>query len=179
MTDLASPVGTDSPSRLDRLNAATQDEALAVFLRCCGATRWAAFMTSARPFSDDAALDSAVASAFAKLTREDWLEAFAHHPRIGDVSRLRERFAHSGDLSEKEQGVAMAAANEAIIQRLFALNQAYEARHGHIFIVCASGKSAAEMTALLEARIDLDLATELDNCAAEQAKITALRLAAL
>jgi len=177
MTDLASP--PDRPDRVARLNGLSQDEALAVFLRCCGATRWASSMASARPFADDAALDSAVASAFATLIREDWLEAFAHHPRIGDVSRLRERFAHSGDLSEKEQGVAMAAANEAIIQRLFALNQGYEARHGHIFIVCASGKSAAEMTALLEARIDLDLDAEVDNCAAEQAKITALRLAAL
>ncbi len=179
MTDLAPPDGPDSQSRLNRLNGLAQDEALGVFLRCCGATRWAAFMASGRPFADDAALDAAVSTAFAKLTREDWLEAFAHHPRIGDVSRLRERFAHSGDLSEKEQGVAMAAANEAIIQRLFTLNQAYEARHGHIFIVCASGKSAAEMTALLEARIDLDLDTEVGNCAAEQAKITALRLAAL
>jgi len=169
----------DSTARTDRLNALSVDDAIAAFLRCCGAKRWAHAMAQSRPFADDTALDTAASAAFATLTREDWLEAFAHHPRIGDVSRLRERFAHSGDLSEKEQGVAMAAANEDAIQRLFELNQRYEARHGHIFIVCATGKTAAEMLALLEARIDLDLDTELANCAAEQTKITALRLAAL
>jgi len=174
MTDLA-----PRPELLVRLNGLSNDDARAAFLRCCGATSWSRSLVAARPFADDQALDAAVATAFTALTDDDWLEAFAHHPRIGDVSRLRERFAHSGDLSEKEQGVAMAAANEAIIQRLFELNQSYEVRHGHIFIVCASGKSAAEMTALLEARIDLDPDAELVNCAAEQAKITALRLAAL
>lgn len=165
--------------RLSALSTLAREDALAAFLRCCGSTRWAEAMVDARPFADEAALTAAAESAFAALNEEDWLEAFAHHPRIGDISRLRERFAHSGDLSEKEQGLAMAAANEAIVQDLFALNQRYDALHGHIFIVCATGKSAAEMKALLEARIDLPREVELANCAAEQKKITALRLAAL
>lgn len=165
--------------RAARLNAMSEDDAHAAMLRCCGSTRWADTMVAARPFADDAALDRAAEQAFSELTTLDWLEAFAHHPRIGDVSKLRERFAHSGDLSEKEQGHAMAAAQEDVIQALFTLNQAYEQRHGHIFIVCATGKSAAEMKALLEARIDLPPELEIDHCATEQTKITALRLQAL
>jgi len=162
-----------------RLNDLGPGDLHAAFERCCGAHAWVDHMVAAAPFSDEAALFAAAERAFSTLTESDWLQAFAHHPRIGDVSRLRERFAASGALSEKEQGTAMASADEAIIQRLFERNQAYEARHGHIFIVCATGKSAAEMLALLEARIDLDRAAELANCATEQAKITHLRLKAL
>lgn len=166
-------------SRAERMNAMSEDDARAAMLRCCGSTRWAEAMVEARPFSDDQALEDAARRFFAELTTLDWLEAFAHHPRIGDVAKLRERFAHSGDLSEKEQGSAMATASEDIVQALFELNQRYEERHGHIFIVCATGRSAAEMKALLEARIDLRPEDELDHCAREQEKITALRLAAL
>jgi 2-oxo-4-hydroxy-4-carboxy-5-ureidoimidazoline decarboxylase len=164
---------------LDRLNALSGPELEAAFLKCCGARRWAESMVQAAPFADADALFAAAEAAFATLDSADWLEAFAHHPRIGDVSRLRERFAASGALSEKEQGSAMATATEAVIQRLFARNQAYEARHGHIFIVCATGKSAPEMLDLLEARIDLELDRETANCATEQRKITALRLGAI
>lgn len=167
MTDLAA------------LNTLSEGELQSTFERCCGSATWVRALVAAAPFPDEAYLRRAADEAFAQLAPSDWLQAFAHHPRIGDVARLRERFAASGVLSEKEQGSAMATANEAVVQRLFALNMAYETRHGHIFIVCASGKSAAEMLALLEDRIDLDLATERDNCAAEQAKITHLRLGAL
>ncbi len=165
--------------QISNLNALSHADLHATFERCCGALTWVGKMVDAAPFVDEADLRRAAEEAFAALEVPDWLQAFAHHPRIGDVSRLRERFKASGVLSEKEQGTAMASANEAIIQRLFELNQAYEQRHGHIFIVCATGKSAAEMLALLEARIDLEVGEELTNCAREQAKITHLRLGAL
>jgi 2-oxo-4-hydroxy-4-carboxy-5-ureidoimidazoline decarboxylase len=163
-------------ARIEALNALPPEDARAAFLRCCGATNWADAMTAGRPYLDESHLHESAKHCFLSLSQSDWLEAFAHHPRIGDISKLRERFAHSGDLSEREQGTAMAAANEAIITALFEGNQRYEARHGHIFIVCATGKSAAEMKALLEARIDLPTDVELANCASEQQKITALRL---
>ncbi len=164
---------------ISAINTLSHADLHTTFERCCGAMTWVGKMVDAAPFVDEADLRRAADKAFGELDTPDWLQAFAHHPRIGDVSRLRERFAGSGVLSEKEQGSAMAAANEAVIQRLFELNHAYEQRHGHIFIVCATGKSAAEMLALLEARIDLDVADELTNCAREQAKITHLRLGAL
>lgn len=164
---------------VETISTLSPDALADAFARTCGARRWVEAMVASAPFADSQAVHDAADRAFGALTEADWLEAFAHHPRIGDVSRLRERFAASGAHSEKEQGGAMAGASEDVVERLFAKNQAYEARHGHIFIVCASGKSAAEMLALLEARIDLDPAEEVANCAAEQAKITHLRLDAL
>ena len=70
----------------------------------------------------------------------------------------------------------MAQASEETLHALRDGNVAYEQRYGHIFIVCATGKSAAEMLALLQARMDHDPAEELRIAAAEQAKITHLRL---
>jgi 2-oxo-4-hydroxy-4-carboxy-5-ureidoimidazoline decarboxylase len=109
------------------------------------------------------------------LSREDWLEAFAHHPRIGDVDALRQRFPATHDLSTREQS-GMSGAPEAVLAALADANRAYEEKFGYIFIVCATGKSADEMLALLEARLPNDEATELRIAAAEQAKITELRL---
>lgn len=136
-------------------------------------------MLAASPFADRAALNAAAERAFEALDPNDWLEAFAHHPRIGDVTKLRERFAGSGDLSQKEQGGAVAGAGVGTIQRLFDLNRDYEARHGHTFIVKAAGKTAAEMLSLLEDRIGLERDAEIANCAVEQRKITQLRLLGL
>lgn len=158
------------------LDSLSEAEAETAFARACGARRWIHAMVAARPFGDATQLAAAAERAFDVLTDADWLEAFAHHPRIGDVSRLRERFAGSGELSEKEQGHALAAAHEAVLEQLLAANQRYEARHGHIFIVCASGKTAAEMLGLLLARVNLEPAAELRTCALEQRKITRLRL---
>ena len=58
-------------------------------------------------------------------------------------------------------------------------NDAYFDKFGFIFIVCATGKSAEEMLALLRDRLSNDRATELRIAAEEQAKITALRLSDL
>ncbi len=158
------------------LDTLSDAEAETEFARTCGARRWIQAMVAARPFGDTAHLAAAAERAFDALTDADWREAFAHHPRIGDVSRLRARFAGSGELSEREQGDALRAAHEAVLEQLLAANQRYEARHGHLFIVCASGKTAAEMLGLLLARENLEPAAELRTCALEQRKITRLRL---
>lgn len=157
------------------LNAMTADEARAIFLRCCGAARWANAMVAARPFVDGAALFAASARAFDALSREDWLQAFAAHPRIGDPDSLRKKYAHNGAWSGEEQR-GVEGALESTIQDLAAFNTLYDQRHGFIFIVCATGKSAAEMLDLLRARVDNDTDTEVANAAAEQRKITTLRL---
>ncbi len=160
---------------VDSLNALSAANARAEFLRCCGATRWADLMTARRPFANEAELFGAASECFVALTRSDWLEAFAAHPKIGDVDSLRSKFAHTAAWSAQEQG-AMSAAAEATIQGLAAGNRDYEAKFGHIFIVCARGKTAAEMLALLDARLPNSADDELRNAAAEQEKITHLRL---
>jgi 2-oxo-4-hydroxy-4-carboxy-5-ureidoimidazoline decarboxylase len=160
---------------LDIIDAAPEADARAALLRCCGARRWADAMLARRPFGTPADLLAAADDCFDALGQADWLEAFAAHPRIGDLDGLRQKFAATADWSSKEQaGVADAA--EQVLSDLAAGNKEYEARFGHIFIVCATGKTAAEMLALLRARLLNAPDAELRIAAAEQAKITRLRL---
>lgn len=109
------------------------------------------------------------------LTQDDWLEAFAHHPKIGDRQALARRFAGTRDLSSREQS-GVGAASDATLAALAERNDAYEARFGYIFIVCATGRSAEDMLALLEERLGHRPADEIRIAAEEQARITALRL---
>lgn len=160
-----------------RLNAATRGEAAAALLRCCGSTRWVERVLERRPFASLEALHAAAETAWSGLDRADYLEAFAHHPRLGaDPARLRERFATHDSSWPAEEQAGVARAGEATLEALRAGNAAYEARFGFVFLVCATGKDAREVLALLEQRIGNDPETELGVAAAEQAKITRLRL---
>ena len=144
--------------------------------RCCGAHRWVAAMAGGAPYQSRTQLFGEAEARWWRLDESDWREAFTHHPRIGaDVAKLREKFASTAGWSAGEQA-GMASADEAVIQALAAGNQAYEERYGFIFIVCASGLSAAEMLARLNDRMDNDPEAELRIAAGEQAKITRLRL---
>jgi 2-oxo-4-hydroxy-4-carboxy-5-ureidoimidazoline decarboxylase len=161
------------------LDAMPEPQAHAALTRCCGASRWVAGMLARRPFGDDEALHASAAQVWADMDRADILEAFDHHPRIGaDLDSLRQKFASTATISAREQAGAMRA-SERELERLRDGNLAYEARYGHIFIVCASGKNAAQMTEILESRLQNDPAEELRIAAAEQAQITRLRLASM
>ena len=106
---------------------------------------------------------------------DDYLEAFEGHPRIGDVESLAKKYANTKGWAGGEQK-GLESADREVLQRLAKGNADYEAKFGHIFIVCATGKSAAEMLALLEARMPNDPKTEVMVAAEEQNKITRLRL---
>ncbi len=114
-------------------------------------------------------------AAWAATGEAEWLEAFAHHPRIGGKDALRAKFAATQSWAQGEQAGA-AAAGEAVLDALAAGNAAYEAKFGHIFIVCATGKSAAEMLDLLKSRLPNDAPAEKRLAAVEQHKITKIRL---
>lgn len=160
----------------EALDAMGEAEAADALTRCCGASRWVQGMLARRPFGSDEALHQAADEVWATMEKADFLEAFDHHPRIGaDLSALREKFATTADWSGGEQA-SVAEASEETLHALRDGNVAYEQRFGHIFIVCATGKSAAEMLALLEARLPNEPEEELRIAAAEQAKITHLRL---
>jgi 2-oxo-4-hydroxy-4-carboxy-5-ureidoimidazoline decarboxylase len=149
----------------------TRDELLAL----CGSRHWTQLVAEHVPFSGADALHAAADLAFDELSEDDWLEAFAHHPRIGDVESLRERFAASGALSEREQA-GLAGAGEDVVQALADGNAAYEQRFGFVFLIRAAGRSAAEMLEQQRARIDNDRATELAVAAVQQREITHLRI---
>ncbi|MFP2905705.1 2-oxo-4-hydroxy-4-carboxy-5-ureidoimidazoline decarboxylase [Pyxidicoccus sp. 3LFB2] len=162
-------------SALERLNKLLASEARAELLRCCGSSRWADGMVRSRPFRDAEHLFAESAWLWKQTGPEDWREAFTHHPRIGDVSQLRAKFASTASWSSQEQG-GVSGADEAVLQGLAEGNAEYERRFGFIFLVCATGKSAAEMLELLRARLDNAPDEELRIAAEEQAKITRIRL---
>jgi 2-oxo-4-hydroxy-4-carboxy-5-ureidoimidazoline decarboxylase len=147
-----------------------------ILSRACGSRRWVDRMLARRPFGSHDALLSAAREEWFALSEQDWLEAFSHHPRIGDRASLEARFPATHDLSAREQS-GVGAAREDVLTALADANDTYVQRFGFIFIVCATGKSAEEMLSLLRDRLGNARATELRIAAEEQAKITALRLA--
>ncbi|MCF6263232.1 MAG: 2-oxo-4-hydroxy-4-carboxy-5-ureidoimidazoline decarboxylase [Xanthomonadales bacterium] len=144
-------------------------------LKCCGSHNWLAGMLAGQPYLTEKSLYTLSDTTWSELSKADYLEAFAQHPQIGNLATLKEKFANTADwASDEQQGANQASAE--ILQALHHGNQAYLQKFGYIFIVCASGKSAAKMLALLEQRLSNDPQTELAIAAAEQNKITKLRL---
>jgi 2-oxo-4-hydroxy-4-carboxy-5-ureidoimidazoline decarboxylase len=161
-----------------RLDRAAPEEAADLLSTCCGSRRWVERMIARRPFGAQPALLAAARDEWFALDQQDWREAFAHHPRIGDRDMLARRLAATRHLSEREQK-GLDAAGADVLAALVDANRVYEQTFGYIFIVCASGRSAAEMLALLVARLDNEPAAEIRIAAAEQAQITRLRLEGL
>ncbi len=160
---------------VDWLNQLSSELLAEEFRNCCGADWWCRRMASSGPFASAEEVHLLADINFDRLAEVDWLEAFAAHPRIGDLNSLRMKFAGNRIWSHGEQA-GVDPNDEAVLQRLSAKNDSYFQRFGFIFIICAAGKRAVEMLAALEDRLPNDPATELRIAAAEQRKITHLRL---
>jgi 2-oxo-4-hydroxy-4-carboxy-5-ureidoimidazoline decarboxylase len=163
---------------LEKLNALSARDAVTLFRQACGSVRWAEEMAGRRPYADREGLAGTAESVWRALPAEEWKAAFAHHPKIGDIKDLRRRFPTTARLAEGEQA-GMALTTEKVLKAFAEGNNLYEAKFGYIFIVCATGKTAEEMLSLLNARLSNVPAEEILLAAAEQSKITKLRLAAL
>ena len=157
------------------LNSLDSAAARQELLKCCGATRWATAVEEGRPYSSLEELVVRATAVWWTLDRDDWLEAFRSHPKIGEKKVAMSVSAQSQQWSTQEQRGVTQASPE-VTGKLATLNYDYEQKFGFIFIVCATGKSSDEILALLEQRLTNDPATELPIAAAEQAKITELRL---
>jgi 2-oxo-4-hydroxy-4-carboxy-5-ureidoimidazoline decarboxylase len=157
---------------INEFNQLPVNAAAAQLYDICHCNDWAETLANLRPYRDLSHLLSSAEMVWLQAGEAQVLEAFNGHARIGDITVLRSRYAGRATV---EQGQVLEA-SEAILQELHQLNIEYEARHGFIFIVCASGKSAVEMLALLKARIDNSRTLELKNGAAAQGEITLLRL---
>jgi OHCU decarboxylase len=186
---------------VDDVNTLPRGAAVAELMRCCGSSRWAALMADRRPFASLAQIVEAADEIWWALAREDWLEAFSFHPRIGgihiahpvpDAHKLDRsgagaspQSARGSTTSVKEEAwpaleqAGMNQASDDVRCRLIEANRDYEARFGYIFIVCATGKSAAGMLAMLEARLSNRPDDELRVAAEQQRQITRIRLAKL
>jgi len=157
-----------------KLNELEGEDAYAALLQCCGSQKWARGMERERPFEDMHELLLTADHVWWSLNAADWLEAFAAHPKIGEKKEVAEATT-SSRWSEEEQAGA-SGATEAMQAALLKANHDYERRFGYIYIVCATGKSAEEMLALLYQRLQNEPDTELRIAAEEQRRITHLRL---
>lgn len=161
---------------LQYLAALPETELEALLNRCCGSQRWVSRMVKARPFASEVQLMGTATEIFWHLGDNDWLEAFSHHPRIGeDMEALRQKFSSTANWASGEQA-GVQGASEETLKALAAGNRAYEERFGFIFIVCASGLSAEELLVRLQARMVNSPEKELRIAAGEQLAITKLRL---
>lgn len=134
---------------------------------CCGSIAWVRKMMAIFPVKDEEHLMAAATMYWHECAPVDWLEAFNHHPKIG---------AATDSKWAAEEQSSVADANDNILYRLEEGNRLYEEKFGYIFIVCATGKSAAEMLALLTERLPHTPSEEIKIAMEEQDKITRLRL---
>ena len=152
-----------------------EEQAEEALLRCCGSKNWAKKMAQSRPFGSLERMNETAVQIWQDLQVTDWLEAFEHHPRIGDRQSLASRFASPRNWSANEQA-GVEVAEEDLLDRLASGNEKYSQRFGYVFLVCATGKSALEMLNLLESRINNSPEEELQIAQQEQQKIMLLRL---
>jgi len=171
-------VPTNSQTDLERLNLLPANEAEDELLKCCGSKNWAREVTAARPFKNVDELIVKADQIWWNLEPGDWLEAFRSHPKIGEKKAAAETAVEAQRWSDGEQS-GIRNSPQQTLDALAELNRFYEERFDFIFIVCASGKSSEEMLAILRARLDNNPEEELRIAAAEQAKITQLRLGKL
>lgn len=161
---------------LEEFNHLSKEEAMLQLSNCCGAEKWQQQVMQKMPFADVHKLVKTMQQIWYKECNEkDWLEAFTHHPKIGDVKSLTEKFAATKHLAGSEQKNVVAASAETI-NNLAKANSGYEEKFGFIFIVCATGKTAEEMLRLLNDRLQNSKKEEVYIAMGEQNKITLLRL---
>lgn len=161
---------------LKELNSQSEEQVTTALNKCCVSVQWARLMANQRPYTSTSDLIAKAASIwYSKCSKEDYLQAFTGHPKIGDVESLKEKFAHTKEWAGKEQ----AKVDDANTDTLLALKKAnseYESKFGYIFIVSASGKSAEEMLAIVQKRLLNPPEEELRIAMNEQHKITVIRL---
>ena len=157
------------------LNEARETDAADRFRQCCTSENWIAGMVADRPYADAQQLGTMADQHWDKLQEADYLQAFEGHPKIGDVSSLKAKYANTKELAAGEQSGVNDASDE-VIRKLAEGNEAYFNKFGFIFIVCATGKSAAQMCDLLYARLDNDRDTEIRIASEEQRKIIHIRI---
>ncbi|HEX5630998.1 MAG TPA: 2-oxo-4-hydroxy-4-carboxy-5-ureidoimidazoline decarboxylase [Acidimicrobiia bacterium] len=157
---------------LAALNRAERERATADLLACCGSRGWAESMADRRPFAGVEDLLQSAGDEWWVRDETDWLEAFAAHPRIGEHRGGDDR--HSSWSRSEQSG--MEAADTAVTAAIADCNRRYEERFGYRFLVCATGLGAAELLDACRRRLENDPDEELLVAAAEQEKITELRL---
>ena len=160
----------------EELNHLEEEQCCQALFSCCGSTKWVGKMLKSRPFTSETELKEKALELFRNCTIEDWMEAFSHHAKLGDRSKMEQRTKKNLTQWEKQEQAGTAAANDTILEKLEKANLDYENKFGFIFLLCATGKSAAEMLSSLYDRLPNDLHKEIGIAMEEQNKITKLRI---
>ena len=160
---------------LTRWNRLAMGEAEETLLSCCGSRVWAAAVAGRRPFGSVGELLVEAEMTWFALPEAEWMAAFACHPRIGESKAGQQTSAQYVEWSRQEQGSARASL-DAVTEELAAGNRAYEARFGFVYLVFASGRTAAELLEILHERLMHDRATEVLEAARQQWRITKMRM---
>jgi allantoicase len=160
---------------LKRFNRLPRSRAVAAMLDCCGTRKWAEQMAEKRPFANVAQLFATADKIWPTLEHSDWLEAFKHHPAIGESRAKTKQSATASRWSANEQSKAQTPAPD-VFAALADGNKAYAKQFGYVFLICATGKSSEEILRALQQRMANSAETELGIAAEEQRKITGLRL---
>ncbi|MGH7243461.1 MAG: 2-oxo-4-hydroxy-4-carboxy-5-ureidoimidazoline decarboxylase [Phycisphaerales bacterium] len=163
---------------IGRFDSLDDSDAKVKLATVCGSMKWVERMMKRRPFGSTDNLLGACDEVWFRLAKEDWLEAFSHHPRIGERDLAQAKFAATAQQSSKEQS-GMAGASEDVRSAFAAENAEYEKKFGHVFLICATGKSGEHMLGSLRERMKNDAATELRNAAEQQSQIMRIRLGKL
>lgn len=154
---------------MDSFNSAPEAELRPLLTECLAVPRWVDAIVAGRPYASMDALLAASHVAAQGLSDEEVLGAIAGHPRIGERQK-------TGGVSAKWSRSEQSGVDSSQADRLAAANAAYEDRFGHIYLVCATGLSGAEMLDNLSSRMDNPPDVELRVVNDELAKIAALRL---
>ena len=155
-------------------NEADEPSAMEAMLACCAARRWAQAMVAIRPYSGVGSLSLTADEVWSTMEEPDWMEAFAAHLRIGGRKAPGANSA-SVQWSEQEQASTYGAPQQ-VLAELAESNRRYEERFDFTYIVCATGKSAEEMLAVLKRRLTNEREAELREAAEQQRQIMQIRL---
>lgn len=164
-----------SSDGLSALNVLPESSFRAVLHACCASASYVDGMLSHRPFGSEDALFEASHAVWNSLSKSDWLEAFAAHPRIGGVNKAGGDADKFATWSRGEQA-GVADASERAKVELARMNDEYFEKHRFVFLICATGKSAEKMRDRLKERLENETEKEVEEAAKEQIKITDIRL---
>ncbi|WP_405451581.1 2-oxo-4-hydroxy-4-carboxy-5-ureidoimidazoline decarboxylase [Streptomyces achromogenes] len=162
---------TSTPPGLSRFNDLGEREALAALHEACASTEWARRLLAARPYATPEDLYTASDAAMAELTPADLAEAMAGHPPIGRPK--------PGDPTSAREQRGMAGASEELKAEMLDLNLAYQEKFGHVFLICATGRTGEQMRDAVKERIGNSPEQEREIVRTELGKINRIRLARL
>jgi 2-oxo-4-hydroxy-4-carboxy-5-ureidoimidazoline decarboxylase len=160
-------------SALGEWNQLPEIAALTPVLACCGSHAFASELSRNRPYPHLEFLLTKADEIWWSLAEADWLQAFACHPRIGESAANASHQFSAWSIEEQSRA---RTAGESVLDSIATKNREYEAQHGFIYIVCASGRSAHELLAILDRRLHNTTEVELREAAEQQRQITHLRI---